>query len=74
MYHQVTDLADQASNLLDRIYALNAVISSLATTTENQTYKDHLQGGASLILDDLAAETEALLSDVDKMRVNFPEG
>ena len=70
MYHQITDLSDQATCLRDKIYAFSVMIPSIISSTPN----DKIQCGVSLMLDDLAADAEALLSNIDELRVHFPEG
>ena len=74
MYHQITDLSDQATCFRDKIYAFSVMIPSVLASEQNQTYRDQLQGVVSLILDDLAADAEALLANIDELRCNFPEG
>ena len=72
MHYQITDLADQATCLRDKIYAFSVMVSNLVATKPNQIYEEQLQGGISLFLSDLAADTEALLADIDELRCNFP--
>jgi hypothetical protein len=71
MYHRITDLSDQATCLRDKIYAFSVMIPSITNQTFND---DKVQCGVSLILDDLAGDAEALLSNIDELRGDLLKG
>jgi hypothetical protein len=72
MYHQISDLSDQATCLRDKICAFSVMIPSIISN--EQTFDDKVQCGVSLILDDLAADAEALLSHIDELRCDLAKG
>ena len=74
MNHQITDLSDQATNLRDKICAFSVMIPSVLSIEQNQTHDDKIQCGVSLMLDDLAADAEALLSNIDELRIDWLKG
>jgi len=74
MNHQIIDLSDQATNLRDKICAFSVMIPNVLSTAQNQTHDEKVQCGISLILDDLAADAEALLSNIDELRIDWLKG